>query len=106
MKFIKKEHHQVISSFSYDIPDDEVIDMFGSIERFKEIISHLNNDDWSTPIGEPPSEKEQDNFLDFIAEFDYDDRNDDWWTDREGGYDLSYEIDENDSYDSDEVLLN
>lgn len=94
MKFIKKEHHQVISSLIYEIPDEDVINTFGSIERFKEIVSHMDPDEWGeSPVGDEPSEDEYNNFCDFIENYDYD-REDDWWTDRKGGYDVTYEIPE------------
>lgn len=91
MKVIKKEEHQVTSSFTYDIPDQDIIDKFGSIQRFAEIISH-NTSGWDVEvIGEEPTDEEADNFYEFMCEYDYD-REDDWWTDRKGGYTTSYEL--------------
>lgn len=74
MRIIKREHHQVISYFTYEIPDDEIIDEFESIDNFQELLA---NDDFDA--------------IDFINNYDYD-REDDWWTDRKGGYDVDYEI--------------
>lgn len=94
MKFIKKEHHQVTSIFTYDIPDDEIIETFGSVERFKEILSHFNESDWDNQvIGEEPTDEENDLFLEFYENYGYD-REDDWWTDRKGGYDVTYEVED------------
>lgn len=97
MRFTRTEWHQVSSEFQYDIDDDAIAEEFGSVERFKEILS------WSelafrsnirSPVGEEPSEEEMDKFHDFIMECDYDDREDDWWTDRKGGYSITYDLPE------------
>lgn len=93
MKFTKTEHHQVNSIFTYDIPEEEVIDTFGSVERFKEIASHMTSNEWNEPEGEAPTDEETDQFYEFLDGLDYD-REDDWWTDRKGGYDISYEVDD------------
>lgn len=93
MKFKKIEYHQVHSYFTYDIPEDDIIEQFGSVERFKEIASHMTSNDWNEPEGEAPTDEEHDNFYEFIENYNYD-RDDDWFTDRKGGYDVAYEVDE------------
>ncbi len=90
MQFKKIEYHQVHSHFTYDFPDEEIIETFGSLERFKEIASHMNSDDWNEPEGDEPTDEESDNFHELFASYDYD-RDDDWFSDRKGGYDVSYE---------------
>lgn len=74
MKIIKREHHQVISYFTYEIPDEEIVDEFESLENFNELLASDDSD-----------------VIEFINNYDYD-REDDWWTDRKGGYDVDYEI--------------
>jgi len=106
MKFIKKEHHKMTSTFTYDIPDQDIIDNFGSVDRFLEILSHLSGDDWTEPTGESPTDDEENLFFEFYEGYDYD-RDDDLWTDRKGGYDVTFEYEDDDSdYDSDAELLN
>ena len=91
MKIIKNEEHKLTRSFTYDIPDEAIEEAFGSIQRFKEIISH-NTSGWDVePEGEEPSDEESDLFYDFFADYDYD-LEDDIWTDRKGGYETSYEL--------------
>lgn len=91
MKIIKNEEHQLTRSFTYDIPDEAIEEVFGSIQRFKEIISH-NTSGWdNNPEGEEPTDEEADLFYDFFADYDYD-LEDDIWTDRKGGYETSYEL--------------
>ena len=91
MQFTKTEWHQVSSEFKYDVPDESIIETFGSLERFKEIISHQDQEFNSKlePIGKEPTDPESDKFWDFVSDNDYE-RKDDWWTDRKGGYDVTY----------------
>ena len=72
MKFFKTEWHQVASEFIYDISDA------------KENFSGLE------PQGDAPTQDEFDKFDEFIGAFGYSDRVDDWWTDRKGGYDVTF----------------
>ena len=70
----KREYHQMTSTFKYDVPEEEIINTFGSVETF---IEHY--------------ERISDEFYDFMCDFDYD-REDDLWTDRKGGYEVDWEI--------------
>ncbi len=90
MKIVKTEHHQVNSEFTYDIPDEDIIEKFGSVERFQEIVSHMASE-WDVPNGEPPTDEESDLFIEFFEDYSYD-RYDDWITDRKGGYDVTFEV--------------
>ena len=93
MKIIKNEEHRLTRSFTYNIPDEVIEETFGSIERFKEIISH-NTSEWDNdPEGEEPTDEESDLFYDFFADYDYE-LEDDIWTDRKGGFETSYELGE------------
>lgn len=89
MKFSRTDWHQVASIFECDLPDEEVINHFGSVQRLKEIISHQEQQ-WGSdiePMGEPPTEEEE-ALLDEVLQNS--ERVDDWWTDRKGGYEVSY----------------
>ena len=91
MKVIKNEEHRVTRKFKYDIPDEDIINTFGSLNRFKEIVSH-NTEGWDVEvIGEEPTDEESDLFYDFFADYDYE-LEDDIWTDRKGGYETNYEL--------------
>ena len=93
MKFFKTEWHQASAKYIYDIPDKEIIETFKSIKRFKEIISHQEKKSFGglEPQGEKPSAEEFDKFDEFIQEFGHSDRNDDWWMERKGGYEVTFE---------------
>ena len=89
MKFSRTEWHQVASEFQCDLPDEEVIKQFGSVQRLKEIISHQEQQ-WGSdiePMGEPPTEEENTLLDEILQDCE---RYDDWWTDRKGGYEVTY----------------
>lgn len=70
----KREYHQMTSTLTYDICEDDIIEAFGSIENFTDnMIEH------------------SDEFYEFMMDHDYD-REDDLWTDRKGGYDVDWDI--------------
>lgn len=93
------------STFTYDIPDDHIVETFGSLERFEEILSHLSGDEWAESFGEAPNEDEENSFLEFYEDYNYS-REDDVWTESKGGFDVTFEIDnEDDDYDSDEEIF-
>jgi len=74
MKIKKIEYHRVNSFFHYDVPDEDIIEEFGSLEEFED---HYYD--------------ETEKFWDFISQYDYE-REDDFWTDRKGGYEVEWEI--------------
>lgn len=72
----RREYHQMTSTMTYELNEDDIVEAFGSIEDFLE---HYN--------------EESDEFQEFMYEHDYD-REDDLWTDRKGGYEVDWEIDD------------
>lgn len=95
MQFTVTEWHQVASHKTYDWDDDMIAEEFGSVERLREIISHQEQQMFGgmEPEGEEPTEDESDNFWALTHETDYD-RDDDWWTDRKGGYEITVKVDD------------
>lgn len=93
--FTVSEWHQVTSNKMYDVEDADVIEAFGSVERFVEIMSWQEQQMFGgmDPQGEEPTEEESDMFWDFVNESDYD-REDDWWMDRKGGYEVTVKLDD------------
>jgi len=90
MQIKRIEYHQVHSHMTYDIDDDSIIEEFGSLDRFKTIIYAVEGVEPDEDEDEVTDE-EMDKAMDFISEHDYD-REDDWFTDRKGGYEVEYEI--------------
>ena len=68
----KVEYHTVHSHFDYDIPDEDIIAEFGSVEDFQK---HF--------------EDETGEFYEFVMDYGYD-REDDWFSDRKGGYEVEW----------------
>ena len=62
------------STFTYEVDDQEIIDNFGSLETFMAELYDCT-----------------DQFHEFIMDYDYD-REDDLWTDRKGGYEVDWDI--------------
>ena len=93
--FTVSEWHQVTSNKMYDVDDDEVIEAFGSVERFIEIMSWQDQQTFGgmEPEGEEPTDEEYDMFWEFVNESDYE-REDDWWMDRKGGYEVTVKLDD------------
>ena len=92
--FTVSEWHQVTSNKMYQVDDEQVIDAFGSVERFVEIMSWQDQQAFGgmEPEGEEPTDEEYDMFWEFVNESDYD-REDDWWMDRKGGYEVTVKLD-------------
>ena len=93
--FTVSEWHQVTSNKMYDVDDEQVTEAFGSVERFIEIMSHQEQQMFGgmEPQGEEPTDEEYDMFWEFVNESDYD-RDDDWWTERKGGYEVTVKLDD------------
>ena len=68
----KVEYHTVHSHFTYDIDEEDIIAEFGSVEEFQK---HF--------------EDETDEFYVFVMDYGYD-REDDWFSDRKGGYEVEW----------------
>jgi len=95
MKFTVTEWHQVASIKTYEIDESDAEEIFGSMQRLREIISHQDQQMWGgmEPEGDEPTEEESDSFWEYTYNSDYD-REDDWWTDRKGGYDVTVKVEE------------
>jgi len=79
----KSEYHTVISDFKYEISPSEIIEVFGSIEKFEEAMNADYGKDPELFI----------KFDDFMIDRDYSgNREDDWISDRKGGYEIEYKI--------------
>lgn len=76
MRIQKVEYHQMSSYFTYDIDEETIVEDWGSVDEF---LKHF--------------EEESDEFYEYMSNCDYD-REDDLWTDRKGGYDIEWSIEE------------
>ena len=85
------EYHQVHSYMNYDIEEQDIIEEFGSVHRFQDI--GFSVDDENYEADEEVTYEDVEKFIDFLAEYEYD-REDDWFSDRKGGYEVEYRFPE------------
>jgi hypothetical protein len=81
MKSFRVNHGMVkIDGVTYGtFPKEDVLKKFGTLEQFEKEMKEFT-----------------DKFFDFQSEIGHHDREDDWWTDRKGGYEVEYELIKND----------
>ena len=88
MRVIKSEWHQVEKRYAIDIDENLINEIYedATVEEVEEIVRQLKDGelDVSTII-EDAYNNDVDLDWDWLDE-------DDWWTDRKGGYDVTYEI--------------
>jgi hypothetical protein len=87
MRVIKSEWHQVEKRYAIDIDENTINEIYSdaTVEEIEEVVRQLNEGelDVSTII-EDAYTNNVDLDWDWLDE-------DDWWTDRKGGYDVTYE---------------
>jgi hypothetical protein len=89
-RVVKSEWHSVEKRYAIEIDEDTVAEVYPDMdedevaERLREIID-----------GEYLFEEFQNDAMNEGVDFDWDWLDeDDWWTDRKGGYDVTYEVEE------------
>ena len=89
MRIIKSEWHSVERRYAIDINEDLINEIYedATVEEVEEIMRQLKEGELnaSTVIEDAWTN-------DVTIDWDWLDE-DDWWTDRKGGYDVTYEID-------------
>ena len=89
MRIIKSEWHQVEKRYAIDIDEDVLNEIYpdATVEEIEDIMHQLENGDLdAATIVEDAQSGDVDFDWDWLDE-------DDWWTDRKGGYDVTYEVD-------------
>ena len=88
MRVIKSEWHSVERRYAIDIDEDLINEIYedATVEEVEEIVRQLKEGelDVSTVIEDAWTN-------DVTIDWDWLDE-DDWWTDRKGGYDVTYEF--------------
>ena len=89
MRVIKSEWHQVEKRYAIDIDENLINEIYqdATVEEVEEIIRQLQDGEL-----EASSVIEDAYTNDVTIDWDWLDE-DDWWTDRKGGYDVTYEVD-------------
>lgn len=90
---VKHEWHQVDAQFAFELDTDKLSEIYPDLDeteleaKLQEIIDgevsveDIINDAWENDV-----------------EIDWDRQYDDWWTDRKGGYEVTYELGDDDSW--------
>jgi hypothetical protein len=89
MRVIKSEWHQVEKRYAIDIDENIINEIYedATVEEVEEIVRQLKDGELD------PSTIVEDAYTNSVdLDWDWLDE-DDWWTDRKGGYDVTYEID-------------
>ena len=79
IKVERKEYHRVTATFKFLFPKEDVLKEFGTLEQFEK------------EIEEGPSK-----YLEFEMKFGECDREEDWWQNSKGGYEVEYKLIKND----------
>ncbi len=88
MRIIKSEWHQVEKRYAIDIDENIINEIYedATVEEIEEIMRQLKEGELdASTIIEDASSNDVDFDWDWLDE-------DDWWTDRKGGYDITYEF--------------
>ena len=88
MRIIKSEWHQVEKRYAIDIDENLINEIYedATVEEIEEIVRQLKDGELeASSVIEDAWTNSVDIDWDWLDE-------DDWWTDRKGGYDVTYEI--------------
>jgi hypothetical protein len=98
MKIRKTEWHQVASIYEAELDEDVLSEIYPDLseDEIADMMTKISNDE--IDIDQVIEDAGWD------VEFDWDHIDDDWWTSRKGGYEVSYEVDLDDSDNSAEEL--
>lgn len=93
MKVWKNEFHSVKKTVECDIPDEVIIERFGSLERFRDVVLHGSSEWDEEPEGEAPTDEESQALSETIEEF-AGEAMDNWLSETSGDYETIYVIGE------------
>lgn len=90
---VKHEWHQVDSQFALELEEDIIREIYPDMddEEIETIIQQLES-------GEADLDQILSDAWDNDVDIEWDHQYDDWWTSRKGGYDVTYEYGDEDSY--------
>jgi hypothetical protein len=86
---VKNEWHQVVSQFSFEFTEELLSEIYPDLDEseIKQMIQDLEED-------EIDPENIVNDALEAGIEIEWQRDHDDWWTERKGGFDVTYEIGE------------
>jgi hypothetical protein len=89
VQIVKKEWHQVTSSYKLDIDEALLSEIYPDMSE-KELAKFLEDIESGDAVVDDVISDASDNDVELEWDHDYDD----WWTDRKGGYEVTYELGE------------
>jgi hypothetical protein len=96
---VKHEWHQVDSQFAFELTEDILAEIYPDLSE-EELAEKLRQ----IEAGEIDVDDVVSDAEDADVWFDWERQYDDWWTDRKGGYEITYELGDDDSWSSDNSL--
>jgi hypothetical protein len=90
---VKHEWHQVDSQFAYELTTDTLAEIYPDLDE--EELDKMMAD---IEMGYKDVEEVINDAFDNDVEIEWDRQYDDWWTDRKGGYEITYELGDEDSW--------
>lgn len=86
---VKKEWHQVSSEYSFDLTLDVLQEIYSdkNDEELEQLLKDIED-------GNVEVEDLINDAIDNDVEIDWNHEDDDWWTHRKGGYEVTYELGE------------
>ena len=92
VSFTETEWHRMAYHKYYTISEEDVEGHFDTIERFFEVLTHQEPEMFGPfdPQGELPTDEENDAFFEVIMSVGHMDSEDDIFTMRKGGFDITY----------------
>lgn len=84
---VKKEWHQVTSAYELEFDAELLSEIYPdkSEEEIQELLADIE-------IGDVIVDDVVSDAMDNDVELEWDHTDDDWWTDRKGGYEVTYEV--------------
>lgn len=92
---VKHEWHQVDSQFAVEIDESTLSQIYPDLKKkeIKKLLKDIEN-------GEVDIDELVNDAWDNDVELEWERQYDDWWTDRKGGYEVTYELGDEDSWHS------
>ena len=97
---VKHEWHQVDSQFAYELDENTLSEIYPDLDEdeIALLITRIEN-------GEIDVDTIINDALENDVEIEWDRQYDDWWTDRKGGYEVTYELGDADSWHNTDDLF-
>jgi hypothetical protein len=93
VEFKQNEYHQMTIYKTMSVGNEWIEEQGLTVDRFKEILLYQGGGFGSPELyGEEPIDEEMDIFMEIVWGADCIDSEEDLWTDRKGGYDIDYEL--------------